>query len=409
VQAHSFSGAPARTVGIGIVGLGTAGRSLLPAIAAHPHVRLAAVADSLHEAREGVATRFAAASCADIEALVARADVDAVYIATPTELHAQHVEIAATAGKAVLVEKPMAIDCSEALRMINVAERNGVVLLVGHSHSYDTPYQAMRDIVAGGSLGSVRMMHNIYYTDWMYRPRRTEELDSVLGGGVTNRQGAHQFDILRLIGGGLVKTVRATTFDWDPRRPGTGAHTAFLTFVDGTVATAVYNGYGGFLSSEICCDIAELGDTQRSVPGASRDAFYAQSGDDEMTAKRQRAATEPSGRAAHQPFFGWTIVSCEGGDIRQSPDGLYVYSERGRIEVPLTFELGTRDRVLIEFYESIVGDRAPLHDGRWGLANLEVAIAAQTSSRTSSEITLEYQIAVRDDARTLRGPGGELR
>ena len=63
----------------------------------------------------------------------------------------------------------------------------------------------MREIVASGALGRVRMIHTWNFTDWMARPRRAAELDVGQGGGVTYRQGAHQIDILRLIGGGLVQ------------------------------------------------------------------------------------------------------------------------------------------------------------------------------------------------------------
>ena len=118
----------------------------------------------------------------------------------------------------------MATTLDEAQAMIDAAGRAGVVFNVGHSHSYDEPYRAMRELIASGELGRVRLLHNIYYSDWVYRPRRPEELDAKLGGGITFRQGAHQFDILRLLAGGLVKSVRAQTFDWDPQRPVIGAH-----------------------------------------------------------------------------------------------------------------------------------------------------------------------------------------
>ena len=135
--------------------------------------------------------------------------------------------------------------------MIEAAERAGVVLLVGHSHSYDLPIKTMREIVAGGALGRVRMIHTWNFTDWIYRPRRPDELDIALGGGVTFRQGSHQFDIIRLLGGGLVKSVHATTFDWDVARRSIGAHTVFMQFADGAAATAVYNGYGYFSTMEL--------------------------------------------------------------------------------------------------------------------------------------------------------------
>ncbi len=117
----------------------------------------------------------------------------------------------------------MAIRVDEAQAMIEAAARAGVVLQVGHSHSYDLPIARMREIVASGALGRARMIHTWNFTDWMARPRRPAELDVGQGGGVTYRQGAHQIDILRLIGGGLVKSVRATTFDWDESRRSIGA------------------------------------------------------------------------------------------------------------------------------------------------------------------------------------------
>ena len=382
------------SIGLGIAGLGTAGRALLRPVADRDDVRLVAVADPVAEARSEVATRFGARAHATLAELVADPAVDAVYVATPTDLHADHVLALAAAGKHVLVEKPMAIRLEQAERMIEAAARSGVVLMVGQSHSYDMPYAAIRELVTGGTLGRVRMMHSISYTDWVYRPRRPEELDAALGGGVTFRQGAHQFDVLRLIGGGLVRTVRAKTFDWDATRPVIGAHAAFLTFEDGTVATAVYNGYGAFLSAEMCFDIGAFGNPLPAVSaGKSRRAYRERGPGDESAAKRTRVASHTEAAPPNQPFFGWLIVSCEGGDIRQSPDGLYVYTERGREEITLPLR-GTRDIMLAEFVDSIAGRRTPLHDGRWGMANLEVCVAAIESARTDRDVALTRQVPV---------------
>jgi hypothetical protein len=159
-----------RTVRLGIAGLGAAGRAILSAIEAHPGVELAAVCDPSAEARERVGATTQTRAVAEIEALLADPDLDAVYIATPTELHERHAVLAADAGKHVLVEKPMAVDLAGATRMIEAAERAAVVLLVGHSHSYDEPYRAIREIIARGELGRVRMMHSVYFSDWLYRP-----------------------------------------------------------------------------------------------------------------------------------------------------------------------------------------------------------------------------------------------
>ena len=143
--------------------------------------------------------------------------------------------------------------------MIAQARSAGVTLLVGHAHGYDLPIQRMREIIASGEIGRVRMINTWNFTDWVYRPRRPDELLLDAGGGVTFRQGSHQFDIVRMLGGGEVRSVRATTFDWDPQRSTVGAHAVFMQFADGTAATAVYNGYGHFSAMELSGDISEWG------------------------------------------------------------------------------------------------------------------------------------------------------
>src|SRR5207248_6347589 len=77
-----------------------------------------------------------------------------------------------------------------------------------------------------------------------------QELALELGGGVVFRQGPHQIDIVRLLGGGLVRSVRAQTGQLMPERSAPGNFMAFLEFEDGTPATVIYNGYGYFDTSE---------------------------------------------------------------------------------------------------------------------------------------------------------------
>ncbi len=190
--------------------------------------------------------------------------------------------------------------------MVEAAERAGVVLQVGHSHSYDLPIARMREIVASGALGRVRMIHTWNFTDWMARPRRAAELDVGQGGGVTYRQGAHQIDILRLIGGGLVKSVRATTFDWDESRRSIGAHTIYLNFADGAAATAVYNGYGHFAGAELIGGIGEWGEAARprAAPQARRRALARTGTGRQAQARPQCHSRERAAPAAFRPDPG---------------------------------------------------------------------------------------------------------
>ena len=149
------------------------------------------------------------------EAIAESPNIDALFVSTPTQHHTGHVLAAIANGKHVVSEKPIATNLDDADKMIEAADKAGVTFMVGHSFGYETPIKAIRTLVASGELGPLRMLHNWYYTDWMYRPRNPEELDTSLGGGVTFRQGSHQFDVIRLIGGGLVRSVRAMTGKFD--------------------------------------------------------------------------------------------------------------------------------------------------------------------------------------------------
>ena len=382
---------PARPVSIAVAGLGAAGRAFVPAILAHPHCRLAAVTDVDRELREVIAREHDVPSFANIDVMLAQDDVHALYIATPTELHAQHAALAFAKRKHVLVEKPMAVSLGEARAMVDAAKAAGVALIVGHSHSHDLPIRRMRELIEGGTLGAVRMVSTWCFTDWMYRPRRAKELDVSRGGGALNRQGAHQFDIVRLLCGGNARSVRAMTFDWDARRSGVGAHSVLIAFHNGAAATAVYNGYGHFSTMDLCFDVSEWGFVQPRATRAVHRASNASS-DAELRAKRERARTAIPASAPHQPFFGLTVVSCERGDIRQSPDGLLVYTHDGVSEIPLEPHRSPRELVLDELCNAIAGVAGPLHDGEWGMATLEVCAAALESSRTGREIELTLQV-----------------
>ena len=244
---------------VGIAGLGTAGLAFIPPIAAHPALALVAVSEPDAAARAAVAERCGAVGYADLAAMLAHPGLDAVIIATPTPLHAEHAIACLAAGKHVVLEKPMATSVADGVRICAAAEAAGRVLVVGHSHSFDQPVRAMRDLIAGGTLGRVRMIHSWCFSDWIYRPRRPDELRVETGGGVTLRQGSHQFDIIRLLAGGDLARITAHTFDWDPDRAAIGAHSATLEFESGAVATAVYNGYGGLASSELVAGVTEWG------------------------------------------------------------------------------------------------------------------------------------------------------
>jgi phthalate 4,5-cis-dihydrodiol dehydrogenase len=95
-------------------------------------------------------------------------------------------------------------------------------------------------------------------------------------------------------------------------------------------------------------------------------------------------------------WFGLTVASFERGDIRQSPDGIYVYSDAGRTEVPVFGGRGTGTLEIKEMYEAIFENKPIVHDGRWALATLEVGSAIVESARERREIMLSHQCGLND-------------
>lgn len=390
-----------RAISIGIVGLGVAGSALLPAIARHPHVQVAAACGRNEERLRKFAADYNAHYFLSVEDMCRSPYIDAVYIASPTHMHGEHVKVAAEYKKHIIVEKPMAVTLTEAWELIDAADRNGVHMIVGHSHSFEPPIRKIREIVKSGELGPLKMIHNWYYNDWIYRPRVAEELDTAQGGGVTFRQGSHQFDIIRYIGGGKLRSVRAMTGAWDPDRPAEGAHAVFLEFENGAAATAVYNGYDHFHTTELTFGIGEGGPAGvHSKYGSSRKKIKGISQESEKKLKSDKGyggamAATGKGASLSPPFFGLTLASCEKGDIRQSPHGLYIYGEEEKYEIKLSGETG-RDVMISELYHAVAQDIRPEHDGRWGLANLEVCLAVLESSRGRKEVFLQHQISLDD-------------
>ncbi|MGD9921704.1 MAG: Gfo/Idh/MocA family protein [Pseudorhodoplanes sp.] len=393
-----------RPIRLGIAGLGRAFTLMLPTFAADPRIALVAATDLRPEARQRFAADFDAATYDSVEAMCDDPAVEAVYVATPHQMHAAHVVSATARGKHVLVEKPIAIRIDECRTMIDAARSAGVQLVVGHSHSFDAPVLHARKLIDSGVLGAVRMIHAFNYTDYMVRPRRPEELDTAQGGGVIFSQGAHQIDIVRLLGGGRVRSVRAMTANWDARRPTEGAYSALLTFADEVVASCTYSGYAHFDSDEFLGFIGEMGlpkDPARY--GAMRRALRAARNSDEEAALKAARNYGGSGYAPspaapadrrHQ-HFGSVIVSCEHADLRPVPDGVMIYDDEAarldKVAVPPI----PRAEVIDEFYAAVVEGRPPLHDGEWSCATLEVCLAIRDSSQAQAEIMLRHQVGLR--------------
>jgi phthalate 4,5-cis-dihydrodiol dehydrogenase len=381
-----------RPVAIGVVGLGRAFTLMLPTFAADARVRLVAACDPVPAARERFAADFGGPAFDDVEALCRRPEVELVYVASPHGLHAEHARIALAAGKHVMVEKPMALTVAECDAMIDAARRAGRHLVVGHSHSFDRPVQRVRELVDGGALGAVRMITAINYTDFLYRPRRPEELDTARGGGVVFSQGAHQVDVVRLLGGGDVEAVSAATGAWDPSRPTEGAYSALLRFRGGAFAHATYSGYAHYDSDALMEGIGELGQRKADADYGLARRRLASSAVDEAALKAARnyggrdyrpSTPVPPGAWQH---FGFLVVSCDRADLRPTPTGVEVCGDVERRFEPLPPPPHPRIEVIDEIVAAVRDDRAPRHDGAWSRDTLRVCLAILASARSRREV-----------------------
>lgn len=377
-----------RPLRLAIVGFGAAAQAFVPAIQANPQFELAAIVENNPQVQTA-AKALGVPVFKQLQDLQQVPDLDGVYIATPTPCHASQSIEALSLGWHVLVEKPMACNAAEALSMVLAAKQFGRSITVGHSHSFDAPIQAMKHIIDSGELGAIQMVNTWCFTDWVYRPRRPEELDPSLGGGVTFRQGAHQIDVLRALCGAKVQTVKGKVFNSDPQRQTHGAHAIYLDFENGAAATAIYNGYAGLSSMDWTHNVSEWGDLQlpERRPWKRRSDVQA-SAAQELKAKQERAKTAIPGSAPLQPHFGLTVVSGSLGDMRQTPEGILIATAAGERELKLASDQSPRDLVLLELAQVWRGTAAGLHDGQWGYDNLKICEAAIASAQSGREWVL---------------------
>jgi predicted dehydrogenase len=150
----------ASTVRVALFGFGYWGPNLLRVFAERPDTRVVGLADPDPARRAEARQRRAGLELeANHRAFLQRADIDAVAIATPVSTHGALVREALAAGKHVFVEKPLGTDAAAAEELAQLAERNGLVLMVGHTFLYSTPVRRLRQRIRDGSLGELVHIH----------------------------------------------------------------------------------------------------------------------------------------------------------------------------------------------------------------------------------------------------------
>ncbi len=225
---------------IGFIGCGGIARHHASRLAPLANRRIIAAADPVGDAAQSFASDFQqdreAAVFSDYRELLRLDSVDAVWVCTPTYLHAAPVIAAARAGKHVFCEKPMAMKLSDARRMAEAAEAAGVCLTIGFVRRFCPQWGKMKSVIQKGTLGRPVI--------WRFaaggRPGQPWFRDAEKGGGPLLDGAIHNYDFaLQMLG--PVETVQASSAQFDSTSVGADTASAILTFASGDQHTLIWS------------------------------------------------------------------------------------------------------------------------------------------------------------------------
>lgn len=196
------------SVRTGLVGAGRMGTVLARLLTAEvPQAKLVAIADVRGERAEALAQECdAEAAYSTPEELLARDDIEAVLLVTPSHTHPELVEAAALTGKHIFIEKPLALTIEGCDRAIAAAQAARVKIQVGFMRRFDSAYLAAREAIEAGAIGRPVMFKSVNRD-----PTRTslEFARRESSGGLIMDLGAHDFDTARWLMGSEVVRVQS--------------------------------------------------------------------------------------------------------------------------------------------------------------------------------------------------------
>ena len=229
----------ANDVGIGILGFGGFAMFATQQFAQVPGVALRCIAATNREASLACAARFGLVDVKRADVMLARPDVDLVYIATPPFLHHEQARAALRAGKHVIVEKPLAVTMEQADELVAIARDRRLLLVTNLMQRYNPLYAQVKALVDSKVLGEV--LHGTFENyacdeglgpdHWFWDPGKS--------GGIFIEHGVHFFDMFAgWLGGGRVESAGRVL------RPGSGIEEqVYCTARYGDVPVSFYHGF----------------------------------------------------------------------------------------------------------------------------------------------------------------------
>jgi predicted dehydrogenase len=239
------------SIGIGVIGAGFARRTQIPAFRASAGARVTAIASARRERAEAVAREFAIPFVGDHwREVIDRADVDLVSIVTPPATHLEMTLYALSRGKAVLCEKPMALNASETGEMCRAASAAGTLACIDHELRFLDGRRRMREMLRAGEIGRVRHACVTYRADSRAGAERAWDWwsDAQMGGGALGAIGSHIVDGLHWVLGAHVSRVFCQLSTHIQSRPVDGeGGDAMRTVTTDDAANLILNFAGGDL------------------------------------------------------------------------------------------------------------------------------------------------------------------
>lgn len=236
---------------VGVVGCGFFGSSLARELAAHPRFELAMLCDRDFERAKDVAAEFSATPTDDHDAVAAHPELALVVVATPNHAHAEPAIAALEHGKAVFVEKPLAVELVDAQNMIASADASGSPLMVGHIMRMMPGVRRLADLLASGELGEVAAIETSRsrWIDTDGADPQWWKLDKSRTGGELTHE-IHELDLMCWLGGEVTAVSSIATAD-------DGFRNTVVSFAGGAIGRHTISTRSHTSSWELTVDAAE--------------------------------------------------------------------------------------------------------------------------------------------------------
>ncbi len=192
------------TLQFGLLGAGRIGKTHATALLGIPGAKLAAVFDPIDAAADHIVA-MSGARRASVEEILADKSIDAVLICTPTDMHADQIELAARAGKAIFCEKPVDLSADRVRACLKVVEETKAKLMIGFNRRFDVNFANVRAQIDAGAVGSVEL---VQITSRDPGPPPVDYIKR--SGGLFRDMMIHDFDMARFLLNEEIVSVSAT-------------------------------------------------------------------------------------------------------------------------------------------------------------------------------------------------------